>query len=47
MPGMVEYSKALQRPLDQVLAMIPVEDERDKIQQSDQMILFPNRKNKQ
>ena len=44
MPGMVEYSKALQRPLDQVLVMIPVED--DKIQQSDQMILFPNRKNK-
>jgi hypothetical protein len=46
MPGMVEYSKALRQPLDQVLVMIPVEDERDKIQQSDQMILFPNRKNK-
>jgi len=44
MPGMVEYSKALQRPLDQVLVMIPVED--DKIQQSDEMTLFPNRKNK-
>ena len=46
MPGMVDYSKALRRPLDQVLVMIPVEDERDKIQQSDQMMLFPNRKNK-
>src|SRR5438270_12552339 len=44
LPGRVEYSKALRRPLDQVLVMILVED--DKIQQSDQMILFPNRKNK-
>ncbi len=41
---MVEYSKAPRRPLDQVLMMILVED--DKIQQSDQMILFPNLKNK-
>ena len=44
MPGMVECSKALRRQLDQVLMMIPVED--DKIQQLDQMILSPNRQNK-
>src|SRR6266550_5082573 len=46
MPDMVEYSKAPRRPLDQVLVMIPVEDQRDKMQQSDQMILFPNWQNK-
>ena len=41
MPGMAECSRAMQHPKDQLLVMLPIEDERDRIQQSDQ--LFQNR----
>ena len=45
MAGMAEYSRVVQQPWDQWLVMLPIEDEGDRIQRSDQ--LLQNREYKQ
>ena len=45
MPGMAECSRAMQQPWDQLLVMLPIEDEGNRIQRSDQ--LLQNREYKQ